>query len=159
MDSLTCFIEDYLTEEYENVVGIFTNRILYKIKLLLKEWKPSKESIELIKNDYMFSLIDKVYELIDSLEDFMSDYLNKNVLTHFWCKIIEYDDTKYITRLYNYLIQGEYFCPDEQERKEINAKTIIYRACSKAIWNPRVCLGKRMIMNRLNKDGLSNIIE
>tara|TARA_R110000822_G_scaffold5124_2_gene22143 strand:- start:342 stop:818 length:477 start_codon:yes stop_codon:yes gene_type:complete len=158
MDSIVGFIEDYLFDEYDNVTGTATNEILNKIRLLLKEWKPSKESIELIKNDYMFSLIDKVYEIIH-VDDLFSDYLNKNVLSHFWSAIIENDDTNYISRLYNYLIQGEYFYVDEIERKEMNAKAIIYRACSKAIWNPRCELGKRMIMNRLNKDGLSNIIE
>ena len=158
MDSIEAFIEDNLYFEYENITGTMNNEILNKIRLLLKEWKPSKESIQLIKNDYMFSLIDKVYEIIH-VDDFFSDYLNPIVLTHFWRTIIENDNTNYIDRLYHYLIQGEYFYVDEIERKEMNARGVIYRACSKALWDPRCELGKRMIMNRLQKDGLSNIIE
>lgn len=157
METIICFIEDYLYEEYENVVGTTTYKISDKIKLLLKEWKPSKESIELIKKSYMFSLIDKVHDLIH-VDDFFSAYLNEMVLTHFWNAIIKYDETKFISRLYDYLIEGKYFCPDEQERKEMDANAIIYRVCSKAIWDPRCEMGKRMILVRLEKDGLNSII-
>ena len=70
--------------------------------------------------------------------------------------IIDKDE---IMNMENYILQELDNVLDEDHQKEMAARGVLYRACSKAIWNPRCELGKRMIMKRLEKDGLSEIIE
>tara|TARA_R110000751_G_scaffold229171_2_gene330715 strand:+ start:498 stop:1046 length:549 start_codon:yes stop_codon:yes gene_type:complete len=76
------------------------------------------------------------------------DYLNEELLDDFFREIRE--DFDYIGKLEDYIWSG-YFITKDQERKEIDAKRIIYRACSKAYWNPHCKIGKKMAVNRYNK--------
>ena len=70
--------------------------------------------------------------------------------------IIDKDEIK---NMENYILQELDNVLDEDHQKEMAARGVLYRACSKAIWNPRCELGRRMAMRRLDNDGLSGIIE
>ena len=56
---------------------------------------------------------------------------------------------KQLVDIYDYVVHR---LPDILEnRKERDARAVIYRACIKAYWNPHCEMGKRMAVNRYNK--------
>lgn len=74
--------------------------------------------------------------------------LNKDFMDHFYSNLK--DDFYWIGDVENYISEG-YFITKDEERKEIDARAVIYRACSKAYWNPHCKIGRKMAENRYNK--------
>tara|TARA_R110000737_G_C14321460_1_gene439760 strand:- start:9 stop:632 length:624 start_codon:yes stop_codon:yes gene_type:complete len=106
-------------------------------------------------NELIFDLLKVVCHRIDMFTstppwEQMSPwvYLDDELLDEFFREIRE--DFDYIGKLEDY-IWTNHFITKDQERKEIDAKGIIYRACIKAYWNPHCEMGKRMATNRYNK--------
>ena len=106
-------------------------------------------------NELIFDLLKVVCHRIDMFTSIPPweqwspwDYLNDELLDEFFREIRE--DFDYIGKLEDY-IWTNHFITKDQERKEIDAKGIIYRACIKAYWNPHCEMGKRMATNRYNK--------
>ena len=76
------------------------------------------------------------------------DCLNGHMMDEFYATLKE--DFDWIEAVEDY-ISGGYIITKDEERKEIDARAVIYRACSKAYWNPHCKIGKKMAENRYNK--------
>tara|TARA_R110002126_G_scaffold234298_2_gene378349 strand:+ start:281 stop:1021 length:741 start_codon:yes stop_codon:yes gene_type:complete len=76
------------------------------------------------------------------------DFLDDSMLDDFFQELRE--DFDWIGRIEDYM-WSEHFITKDQERKEMDARGVIYRACFKAYWNPHCKIGKKMVENRYNK--------
>ena len=157
-DVVKDFMYQYLRDNYISTNITYGNLHEDKIILLLNEYKPNYEIRNEIQKSTFYKLIEAIW--ITNNEDGLgcdySQYCYKMVIDSFANSVISIDN--FIERLNNYVMNGLYFIVDDFEREEIDAKSVLYRVCSKAIWNPHCELGKKMIMVRLNKDGISDII-
>ena len=57
----------------------------------------------------------------------------------------------YIERLGEYICFGNHFYKTYDERQEIDARAIIYKACSKAYWDPHCEIGRRLADKRIEE--------
>tara|TARA_R110002012_G_scaffold71664_2_gene183644 strand:+ start:1414 stop:1929 length:516 start_codon:yes stop_codon:yes gene_type:complete len=149
--------------EYENAysgpcfsVEIIINDIVNHIDTKPRPWRKEWSEPEAELNFYRYYM--------ESIEAFSYDFDN-TVNEHLLSKGKDFFEQHFIidrnkiSNMENYILQELDTILDEDHQKEMAARGVIYRACSKAIWNPRCEMGKRMIMKRLEKDGLSEIIE
>ena len=156
------YYANYWLNEYENAysehgcVEIIIDDIVKHINTKRRPWRKEWSEPEAELNFYRYYM--------ESIEAFSYDFdntVNEHLLSKgkdFFEQHFIIDQNK-ISNMENYILQELDTILDEDHQKEMAARGVIYRACSKAIWNPRCEMGKRMIMKRLEKDGLSEIIE
>jgi len=102
------------------------------------------------ENDLMFNLLKVIADTVTFPTGIFDpwDYLDDSMLDDFFQEIRE--DFDWIGKLEDYIWSSKFITKDE-ERKAIDARGVIYRACSKAYWNPHCKIGKKMAENRYNK--------
>lgn len=112
---------------------------------------------EFYKAFYNCQRAHQAYEEVPDLKWSTMEDISKEGAVFFY----EYgvDNTEYFDNIKNYILQELDNVLDEDHQKEMAARAVLYRACSKAIWNPHCELGRRMAMRRLEADGLSSIIQ
>ena len=164
MDIAHSYFIDYLSDEYDEGYGDHSPKVasiirelVFQIEILGNEKIKNDNRYQFYKAFYNCQRAHQAYEEMLDLKWTTMEDISKEGAVFFY----EYgvDNTEYFDNIKNYILQELDTILDEDHQKEMAARGVLYRACSKAIWNPRCELGKRMIMKRLEKDGLSEIIE
>ena len=163
MDIAHSYFIDYLSDEYDEGYGDHSPKVasiirelVFQIEILGNEKIKNDNRYQFYKAFYNCQRAHQSYEEMPDLKCTTIEDIIKNGKEFFEEFIIDKDK---IINIENYILRELDTILDEDHQKEMAARGVLYRACSKAIWNPRCELGKRMIMKRLEKDGLSEIIE
>tara|TARA_R110002074_G_scaffold9169_2_gene36707 strand:- start:1277 stop:1795 length:519 start_codon:yes stop_codon:yes gene_type:complete len=163
MDIAHSYFIDYLSDEYDEGYGDHSPKVasiirelVFQIEILGNEKIKNDNRYQFYKAFYNCKRAHHAYEEMLDLKWTTMEDISKNGKEFFEEFIIDKDK---IINIENYILRELDTILDEDHQKEMAARGVLYRACSKAIWNPRCELGKRMIMKRLEKDGLSEIIE
>lgn len=163
MDIAHSYFIDYLSDEYDEGYGDHSPKVasiirelVFQIEILGNIERKNDNRYQFYKAFYNCKRAHHAYEEMLDLKWTTMEDISKNGKEFFEEFIIDKDK---IINIENYILRELDTILDEDHQKEMAARGVLYRACSKAIWNPRCELGKRMIMKRLEKDGLSEIIE
>tara|TARA_R110002012_G_scaffold264942_1_gene448362 strand:+ start:362 stop:886 length:525 start_codon:yes stop_codon:yes gene_type:complete len=165
MDVTHSYLIDYLSNLYDDCFGTHGPQVQSIIRELVFEIETSI-FVKNIKDDNRYQFFKAFYncqranqaheEVPDLKWSTMEDISKEGAA---FCYEYTIDNKEYFDNIKNYILQELDNVLDKDHQKEMAARAVLYRACSKAIWNPHCELGRRMAMRRLEADGLSSIIE
>ena len=163
MDIAHSYFIDYLSDEYDDCYGTHSPKVasiirelVFQIEILSNIEIKNDNRYQFYKAFYNCQRAHQAYEEMPDLKCSTIEDIIKNGKEFFEEFIIDKDK---IIDMENYILRELDTILDKDHQKEMAARAVLYRACSKAIWNPHCELGRRMAMRRLEADGLNSIIE
>ena len=168
VDIAHSYIIESLYNDFDDGYGPHSSEVASIIRELVFEteieiWSSKRceedNRYQFFKAYYNCQRAHQAYEEVPNINCSTREDIVKEGAVFFYEYFLDDNNTDYVDNIRNYILKELDNILDENHKKEMASSAIIYRACSKAIWNPRCELGKRMVMNRLKKDGLSSIIE
>jgi len=164
MDVAHSYFIDYFTNLYDDSYGTPSPEVASIIRELVFTIETSifvsikdDNRYQFFKAFYNCQRANQAHEEVPDLKWSTMEDISKEGAVFFYEYAV--DNTEYFDNIKNYILQELDNVLDKDHQKEMAARAVLYRACSKAIWNPHCELGRRMAMKRLEADGLSSIIE
>tara|TARA_R110002110_G_scaffold222205_1_gene436224 strand:- start:23 stop:559 length:537 start_codon:yes stop_codon:yes gene_type:complete len=168
VDVAHSYLIGYLSDQYDDCYGTHSlnvcciiRELVFETEIQLGNWwavdSGQNARYQFYKAFYNCERAHQAYEDVPDLKSTTMEDIKKEAAIFFY----EYgvDNKDYFDNIKNYILQELDNVLDKDHQKEMAARAVLYRACSKAIWNPHCELGRRMAMRRLEADGLSSIID